>query len=276
MKTILGRDACFFATWPMSTRDFRRWRRQAEQHFAGDLTITCSSCGGLARCWRSGRRQRLGCFSEPAGRSSSSSTGCFERGVIGATQRALFHDLRRVGNAAVHEGKRQPQRRAAPASDGAQLAVWFQRSFGSNQKFDPGAVSSPPDHSRPKRSFTMSCHACAARWMPTGRSLRQPARHQKPRREPPMRGATGKTVRARAGCQGRKTQRSGKRSPASRSEPSPVVSATAQQSAALQQQNKQLQAELVACPQRPRHCPYSSLNRRFCPRRSGQRYHRAG
>jgi hypothetical protein len=29
----------------------------------------------------------------------------FERNVIGATQRSLFHDLRHVGNVAVHESK---------------------------------------------------------------------------------------------------------------------------------------------------------------------------
>ena len=69
----------------------------------------------------------------------------FERNVIGATQRTLFHDLRRVGNAAVHEGKGDHREALHQLRMARELAVWFQRTYGNNRKFDPGPFIPPPE-----------------------------------------------------------------------------------------------------------------------------------
>jgi len=70
-------------------------------------------------------------------------------GAIGATQRTLFHDLRRVGNAAVHENKGDHREALHQLRMARELGVWFQRSFGNNKKFDPGPFAPPQE---PKRA----------------------------------------------------------------------------------------------------------------------------
>jgi hypothetical protein len=63
--------------------------------------------------------------------------------VIGATRRSLFHDLRNMGNAAVHEGKGEHGEALHQLRMARELTVWFQRSFGSSSKFDPGPFVPP-------------------------------------------------------------------------------------------------------------------------------------
>jgi type I restriction enzyme R subunit len=69
----------------------------------------------------------------------------FDEGVIHITQRNLFHDLRRVGNAAVHENRGDHAEALHQLKMARELAVWFQRSFGNNRKFDPGPFVPPLD-----------------------------------------------------------------------------------------------------------------------------------
>jgi hypothetical protein len=69
----------------------------------------------------------------------------FDKGVIRATQRSLFHDLRRMGNAAVHEGKGDHREALHQLRMARELAIWFQRSYGNDRKFDPGPFIPPPE-----------------------------------------------------------------------------------------------------------------------------------
>lgn len=57
----------------------------------------------------------------------------------------LFHSLRIVGNRASHEGTGTQEDAFTQLKIAWQLAVWFQRAFGSNRKFDPGPFVPPRD-----------------------------------------------------------------------------------------------------------------------------------
>jgi hypothetical protein len=50
----------------------------------------------------------------------------------------LFQSLRIVGNRASHEGQGTQEQAFTQLKIAWQLAIWFQRAFGSNRKFDPG------------------------------------------------------------------------------------------------------------------------------------------
>ncbi len=68
----------------------------------------------------------------------------FERGAIGATQQAMFHDLRRAGNVAAHEAKGDGAEALHQLKMARELGVWSQRTFGNNKNFDPGPFVPPP------------------------------------------------------------------------------------------------------------------------------------
>ncbi len=57
----------------------------------------------------------------------------------------MLHSLRQVGNRAVHDGEGTQQDAFTQLKLAFQLAIWFQRSFGSNRKFDPGPLVPPVD-----------------------------------------------------------------------------------------------------------------------------------
>jgi type I restriction enzyme R subunit len=68
-----------------------------------------------------------------------------QRGALPFAPRELFHELRRSGNAAVHEGVGDHREALHQLKQARELAVWFQRSFGNDKKFDPGPFVPPPD-----------------------------------------------------------------------------------------------------------------------------------
>lgn len=68
-----------------------------------------------------------------------------DRNAIGATQRSLFHDLRRAGNEASHADEGGSDEALHQLRMARELGVWFQRTFGNNRKFDPGPFLPPPD-----------------------------------------------------------------------------------------------------------------------------------
>ncbi len=68
-----------------------------------------------------------------------------ERGALPYTPRELFHDLRQSGNASAHRYQGDHAEALHQLKQAHQLAIWFQRSFGNNAKFDPGPFVPPPD-----------------------------------------------------------------------------------------------------------------------------------
>jgi type I restriction enzyme R subunit len=57
----------------------------------------------------------------------------------------LFHALRKVGNAAVHEGKGGHREALLALKVARQIGIWFHRTFGKDPAFRPGPFTPPPD-----------------------------------------------------------------------------------------------------------------------------------
>jgi type I restriction enzyme R subunit len=122
---------------------------QAEQHFATDPTVTLFKLRQFGEVLAQRAAAKIGLFVAPQEGQQQLIDRLADGGAIGVTQRTLFHDLRRVGNAAVHEGKGDHREALHQLRMARELGVWFQRSFGNNKKFDPGPFIPPAE---PKRA----------------------------------------------------------------------------------------------------------------------------
>lgn len=116
---------------------------QAEEHFRFASTSRAAA--------------RLGILPPPNETQQALVDRLFDKGAIGATQRSLFHDLRRAGNAAVHEDRGDANEALHQLRMARELAVWFQRSFGNNRKFDPGPFV-PPAASKKVEAASPALH----------------------------------------------------------------------------------------------------------------------
>lgn len=118
---------------------------QAEEHFAGDPTVTLFKLRQFAEVLAQRAAAKVGLFLGPQENQQQLIDRLFDRQAISATQRTIFHDLRRVGNAAVHEGAGDHREALHQLRMARELAIWFQRSYGNNRKFDPGPFIPPPE-----------------------------------------------------------------------------------------------------------------------------------
>ncbi len=118
---------------------------QAEEHFGSDPTVTLFKLRQFGEVLAQRAAAKVGLFIGPDEKQQTLIDRLFDRNVIGATQRSLFHDLRIVGNAAVHEGVGDHREALHQLRMARELAVWFQRSFGNNRKFDPGPFIPPTE-----------------------------------------------------------------------------------------------------------------------------------
>lgn len=118
---------------------------QAEEHFASDPTVTLFKLRQFGEVLAQRAAAKVGLLSAPEEGQQLLIDRLFDKGAIRATQRSLFHDLRRAGNAAVHQSKGDHSDALHQLRMARELAVWFQRSFGNNAKFDPGPFVPPPE-----------------------------------------------------------------------------------------------------------------------------------
>jgi type I restriction enzyme R subunit len=124
---------------------------QAEEHFAGDPTVTLFKLRQFGEVLAQRAAAKVGLYPDPQEGQQQLIDRLFDRGFIRADQKRLFHDLRRVGNAAVHQGKGDHREALHQLRMAQQLAVWFQRTYGNDRKFDPGPFVPP---SEPKKAET--------------------------------------------------------------------------------------------------------------------------
>ncbi|HEY6463743.1 MAG TPA: DUF4145 domain-containing protein, partial [Polyangiaceae bacterium] len=124
---------------------------QAEEHFAGDPTVTLFKLRQFGEVLAQRAAAKVGLYPDAQEGQQQLIDRLFDRGFIRADQRGLFHDLRRVGNAAVHEGKGDHREALHQLRMARELAVWFQRTYGNDRKFDPGPFVPP---SEPKKAET--------------------------------------------------------------------------------------------------------------------------
>jgi type I restriction enzyme R subunit len=118
---------------------------QAEAHFAGDAAICLFKLRQFGELLAQRAAAKLGLFTSPTEPQADLVNRIWDKGAIGATQRTLFHDLRKVGNAAVHEGKGDHREALHQLKMARELAVWFQRTFGNDRRFDPGPFVPPAE-----------------------------------------------------------------------------------------------------------------------------------
>lgn len=126
---------------------------QAEEHFAGDPTVTLFKLRQFGEVLAQRAAAKVGVYAVAEDGQQRLIDRLFERGVIGATQRTLFHDLRRVGNAAVHDGKGDHGEALHQLKMARELGVWFQRTWGNHKKFDPGPFVPPAEPKAPEAAL---------------------------------------------------------------------------------------------------------------------------
>ena len=68
-----------------------------------------------------------------------------DRGSIPSESSRLFHQLRKIGNRATHEGFADHSAALSTIKIAWQLGVWFHRSYGGDQSFQSPAFIPPPD-----------------------------------------------------------------------------------------------------------------------------------
>src|SRR5690349_4774476 len=78
---------------------------QAEGTFANDPPSSVAKLRLFAEVLAKRAAAKVGLLPSPNETQQALVDRLFEKNVIGATQRSLFHDLRRAGNAAVHENR---------------------------------------------------------------------------------------------------------------------------------------------------------------------------
>ncbi|MDX2053630.1 MAG: type I restriction-modification system endonuclease [Polyangiaceae bacterium] len=121
---------------------------QAEEHFGSDPVVTLFKLRQFGEALAQRAAAKVGLYASTEEPQQQLIDRLWERNVIGATQRMLFHNLRRVGNAAVHDGKGGHSEALHQLRMARELAVWFQRSFGNNKKFEAGPFVPPAEPSK--------------------------------------------------------------------------------------------------------------------------------
>ncbi len=89
----------------------------------------------------------VGLYTDPRGTQLELVHRLRDRGVLTRDVEAIFHDLRRKGNAANHEGAGTLSEALHRLRMARTLAVWFHRSYGNEPRFRAGAFVPPPDPS---------------------------------------------------------------------------------------------------------------------------------
>ena len=123
---------------------------QAEEHFAGgDANVALFKLRQFCEVLAKRTAARFGQLVDPREDLRRIIDTLFDCGCIGATPKLLFHQLRKAGNEAVHELAESRSEALHQLKVAHELAVWFQRTFGNNRKFDPGPFIPP---SEPKKA----------------------------------------------------------------------------------------------------------------------------
>ncbi len=117
---------------------------QAEQQFAIDPSVTLAKLRQFGEVLAKRAAAKVGLY-QAGEKQQELVDRLYARNLIGATQRQLFHDLRRAGNTAVHEGEGDHAEALHQLKMARELGVWFQRSFGNNRRFDPGPFIPPQE-----------------------------------------------------------------------------------------------------------------------------------
>ena len=122
---------------------------QAEEHFATDANVTLYKLRQFCEVLAKRAAANVGLLLDPREDLRRVIDALWDRNVINTAQRDLFHQLRRAGNEAVHDLAGTQSQALYQLKLASQLAIWFQRAFGNNRKFDPGPFVPPAEPKKP-------------------------------------------------------------------------------------------------------------------------------
>ena len=161
-------------------------RRIRPSRSSSFVSSASSSRGAPLQSGRSRRRR---------GVAATSSIGLPRKVVIGATQRSLFHALRRAGNEAVHEGTGGHREALHQLKMCRELGICSQRAYGKTTAGSiPGRSFHPPEPRNPEAALHAELYACA--------TLRASARKRSKRQNAKPTKARGRRERSRATTHG--------------------------------------------------------------------------
>lgn len=118
---------------------------QAELHFASDANVTLYKLRQFCEVLAKRAAAKVGLLLDPREDLLRVIHALHERSAIGVTQRDLFHQLRKAGNEAVHNLAGTQSEALHQLKVAHQLAIWFQRTFGNDRRFDPGPFVPPSE-----------------------------------------------------------------------------------------------------------------------------------
>ncbi|MEP7126222.1 MAG: type I restriction-modification system endonuclease [Byssovorax sp.] len=116
---------------------------QAERLFADDANACLIKLRLFGELLAQRAAAKLGLYQDATEPQAALVDRLAARGGLNSLAANLFHDLRRAGNRAVHEGWGDAGEALHQLKMARELALWFQRAFGNNKKFDPGPFVSP-------------------------------------------------------------------------------------------------------------------------------------
>ncbi|TNC95171.1 MAG: type I restriction enzyme, R subunit [Stygiobacter sp.] len=120
----------------------------AERSFRDDTNVTLIKLRQFGEAMAQTIASRLREYRDPRENQKDLLERLEDRGAIPRDAARLFHEIRIVGNKAVHDGYADQTAALNALKMAWQLGVWFHRSYGGNKTFQPKPFAPPADPQR--------------------------------------------------------------------------------------------------------------------------------
>lgn len=120
----------------------------AERSFRDDTNVTLIKLRQFGEAMAQTIASRLREYRDPRENQKDLLERLEDRGAIPRDAARLFHEIRIVGNKAVHDGYADQSTALNALKMAWQLGVWFHRSYGGNKTFQPKPFAPPADPQR--------------------------------------------------------------------------------------------------------------------------------
>ncbi|MBD2357035.1 type I restriction-modification system endonuclease [Tolypothrix sp. FACHB-123] len=117
----------------------------AERYFADDPNTCLIKLRQFGELLAQLAAAKVGLYEVPDERQIDLLNRLRDRGLLKGEVDRLFHELRKIGNAATHELSGNHRTALSGLKYARVLGIWFHRVFGGDRNFDPGPFIPPPD-----------------------------------------------------------------------------------------------------------------------------------
>jgi type I restriction enzyme, R subunit len=117
----------------------------AERYFADDPNTCLIKLRQFGELLAQLAAAKIGLYELPDERQIDLLNRLRDRGLLKGEVDRLFHELRKIGNAATHELSGNHRTALSGLKYARVLGIWFHRVFGGDRNFDPGPFIPPPD-----------------------------------------------------------------------------------------------------------------------------------